>query len=574
MPKKRQRSITNCLNLEAARSTLNVPIQPDNRTGLYQRMEFLIRNETVPVGVSEYVKVPVSALRKLSSLASCSQCHGKCELREDSSKVICIDCDAEVISYAEPMFECPDGRKLKADKLRQIYDTLINGTGFAGYIESCTNLGLSHISKPSYYEYCKFLYQNMEKMWEIHREQLQNSMRHVLHNSEMTCAPDGLLELDVSFDGTWMTRGFRSHIGVGFVIDVIKGFVLDFEVLSNFCQVCNKNKKSKSPKEFDEWKKNHKNCTKNFDGKSGAMEAECALRLWKRSEKLGYRYTGFISDGDSASFKAVSELNGGKGPYASATVTKMECVNHVAKRMGTRLRQLKKNHRQPQKTKKSGATVMRSVYGGRTGLTDADIDRISAHYGQCIRNQQPEGTVDDLRNRILAIYYHASSHDEEPRHGQCPIGENSWCWYQKAIAKNETPASHSSKHLYLSGLSKDLLVNILKIFIDLTSTSLLQRCLQVHTQNRNESLHSKLWRKCLKVKHAYLHRVVFAASVTALIHNAGPVHGSLLHSLGLLTKESIQTKCNQVETIKKSRIVKRKKFADEEPSTSYAPGGF
>ena len=50
-----------CLNLGAARSTLNVPIQPDNRTGLYLCMEFFIRNETVPVGVSEYVKVPVSA---------------------------------------------------------------------------------------------------------------------------------------------------------------------------------------------------------------------------------------------------------------------------------------------------------------------------------------------------------------------------------------------------------------------------------------------------------------------------------------------------------------------------------
>ena len=228
MPKKRQRSIINCKNLEAARSTLNVPIQPDNTTGLHQRMEFLIRCETIPVEASEYVKIPVTELRKLSSLASCSQCHGMCELKEDSSNVICIDCDAEVISYAEPMFECPDGGKLKVDKLRQIYDTLINGTGFAGYIESCTNIGLSHISKKSYYEYSKFLYKNMEKMGEKHREQLQNSMPHVLHNSEMTSAPNGLLELDVSFDGTWMTRGFRSHICVGFVIDVIKGFLSGF----------------------------------------------------------------------------------------------------------------------------------------------------------------------------------------------------------------------------------------------------------------------------------------------------------------------------------------------------------
>jgi hypothetical protein len=49
-----------------------------------------------------------------------------------------------------------------------------------------------------------------------------------------------LVNLAVSFDGTWMTRGHRSHIGVGFVIDCVTGFVVDFEVLSNFCEICYK----------------------------------------------------------------------------------------------------------------------------------------------------------------------------------------------------------------------------------------------------------------------------------------------------------------------------------------------
>ncbi|KAH7964742.1 hypothetical protein HPB49_001089 [Dermacentor silvarum] len=42
----------------------------------------------------------------------------------------------------------------------------------------------------------------------------------------------------VSFDGSWMTRGHSSHIGVGAVIELFTGLVLDYVVLSNFCAGC------------------------------------------------------------------------------------------------------------------------------------------------------------------------------------------------------------------------------------------------------------------------------------------------------------------------------------------------
>ena len=43
-------------------------------------------------------------------------------------------------------------------------------------------------------------------------------------------------DIAVSFDGSWMTRGHKSHIGVGFVIDCETGFILDYQVLSNICR--------------------------------------------------------------------------------------------------------------------------------------------------------------------------------------------------------------------------------------------------------------------------------------------------------------------------------------------------
>lgn len=45
--------------------------------------------------------------------------------------------------------------------------------------------------------------------------------------------------ITVVYDGTWLTRGHSSHIGVGCVIEFYTGQVIDCTVLSNFCLGCN-----------------------------------------------------------------------------------------------------------------------------------------------------------------------------------------------------------------------------------------------------------------------------------------------------------------------------------------------
>lgn len=47
-----------------------------------------------------------------------------------------------------------------------------------------------------------------------------------------------------------MTRGHKSRIGVGLVIEVETGIPVDFEVLSNYCPLCTKKKKKVSPAEY------------------------------------------------------------------------------------------------------------------------------------------------------------------------------------------------------------------------------------------------------------------------------------------------------------------------------------
>lgn len=69
------------------------------------------------------------------------------------------------------------------------------------------------------------------------------------------------------------------------------------------------------------------------------METAAAVAMFQRSQRTrGIRYTQFLDDGDSSAFKTVHDSK----PYNGVEITKLECVGHVQKRMGTRLRNKKK----------------------------------------------------------------------------------------------------------------------------------------------------------------------------------------------------------------------------------------
>lgn len=152
--------------------------------------------------------------------------------------------------------------------------------------------------------------------------------------------PD-VINISVSFDGTWQKRDLTSHYGIGVCIDVITGLVIDFEVLSSYCHLYAlkenaRREKNITEKEYNTRKK-HNDCLKNFSGSSQAMEQESAKHMWGRSKsRHQLRYTQMLSDGDSAAFRDVVALN----PYPGHKITKLECINNAHKRMGTALRKL------------------------------------------------------------------------------------------------------------------------------------------------------------------------------------------------------------------------------------------
>ena len=56
------------------------------------------------------------------------------------------------------------------------------------------------------------------------------AIRSAYQDIGVTPDKDGILDIAVSFDGSWQKRGFQSHTGMASVIDLLTGFIIDFEV--------------------------------------------------------------------------------------------------------------------------------------------------------------------------------------------------------------------------------------------------------------------------------------------------------------------------------------------------------
>ncbi|EFN85689.1 hypothetical protein EAI_09681, partial [Harpegnathos saltator] len=61
--------------------------------------------------------------------------------------------------------------------------------------------------------------------------------------------------------------------------------------------------------------------------------------------------------------------------------------------------------------------------------------KLTKYYGLSI--QRNVNSVENMKKEIMATYYHIFSTKEEPNHGNCPTGAESW--WQKAIALKKDP---------------------------------------------------------------------------------------------------------------------------------------
>ena len=214
-------------------------------------------------------------------------------------------------------------------------------------------------------------------------------------------------DVQVAIDGTWQKRGHASLNGV-VVATSSKGKVLDYQVLTKHCKECQIWDRWQGTAKYDSRKASH-SCKINHKGSAGAMEAAGAISIFQQSvDKHRLRYTKYLGDGDTESFSKVV----GSNPYGSVVAVKLECVGHIQKRLGTRLRKLRNEYKG--KRLDDGKQIT-----GKGRLTDKCINTMQNYFGIAIR--QNKENLYAMKKATGAVLYHCSDiENKNARHQFCP----------------------------------------------------------------------------------------------------------------------------------------------------------
>ena len=334
----------------------NTPVSTSKR-----KLDLLCRNVGTPdanYANSSHIMEPYyifsnAFVLSLLKFVSCSKCNvvGGCILKEGNREgfyeLFCNTCKASFFSSSSSSMANEDSRSRDINT-RFVYACKNSGVNYEQACTFLSDLNLPHpIARSNFQTGLDRLAKACEAAMEEHKSLIKNLVRRSNAKDDSVLEDDFVLDdesvvdIKVSFDGSWQKRGHTSHNGVATAIDVCTGYCVDFELLSNFCITCVKGPKE-GDENYEEFMENHQpHCHKTTEAKSGAMEAEDALKIWDRTVGSNLHYSVMLSDGDSSSsYNKLREAQ----PYGeNKPVRKEECINHVAKRLGSRLRKLVAN---------------------------------------------------------------------------------------------------------------------------------------------------------------------------------------------------------------------------------------
>lgn len=400
----------------------------------------------------------------LSDVLVCRTCHKSVKFTEANKQglgfklvVSCDDCAPVYINSCEKI-----NNKAYEINRRMIFAMRLLGIGMNGIKKFCAFLDLpTPVFQKSYNIIIQTIKIASDKVCCF-------SMKNAATEEKKISTEKGQdTGITVSGDGSWRKRGFSSLFGIFSLIGWYTKKVVDVIVKSKICKACDVRKSETGTAAYNEWMESHKPvCEANHEGSAGKMEVDGAVELFARSnEKNGVTYSNYVGDGDCKTYKAIVENNPG--------VTKKECIDHIQKRMGTRLRNLVKD-----KTKK---------LSGKGKLTGKLIDKLTIYYGLAIRRNSD--SIEQMKNEIWATLYHKISTNKKPQHHLCPKGPRSWCEWQlkKAIGEDETTYEHKPP------IPLNVFDAVKPIYKELSRDELLTRCLGGFTQNSNESFNAMVW---------------------------------------------------------------------------------
>ena len=376
--------------------TKQVDITPAESTQCVRKRKildssFATSSEDVVDSNNYNVIINFGLLKKfISKFSSCPECH--------SSDIKFFDDSAFRMGYSHKLkFSCHNwpynietftseqcekqlnvrGRKKFEINVRAVAAFREIGKGHEGMVNVSSCMNMFHLGEPAYHAVNDALQDAYEFTANVSMKQAATEAN--------TTSNDMLADIPtcrVSLDGTWQKRGFSSLNGI--VTAMSNSKCLDVHVMSKYCKQCViwEGRKGNPNYDSEQWKLIHYesgDCEINHTKSSGAMEAAGAIEIFCRSiEKNGLIYNKYLGDGDTSSFTEVVNSQ----PYANhgdIIPEKLECVGHVQKRLGTRLRNKIKSYK-----------GTKTPLSGRGKLTDKVINSMQNYYGIAIRDNKNE----------------------------------------------------------------------------------------------------------------------------------------------------------------------------------------
>ena len=342
------------------------------------------------------------------------------------------------------------------------------------------------------------------------------------------------LKTIVSYDGAYQQRsgksgGAFSRYCFAAAISVHTGKVISYGIASNSCNQCseysNRSREQKiSLQDYEEWKLIHQPVCPAKYSQFASVQLESALApaVVRSALNIGVVFSGIVTDGDNKTHESLRKENVYEH-LGIHEIERMECLDHVAKRMKINLcnaqEKLLKSKRTEKEIQKRMLTTARKskeeiakqlnplfrvklrqdsrkrgqwTFGHSKPIqinTESTAAQIASYFKLAVKRNA--GDIRGIIRAINAIPMHLSATNDNARemHELCPKDPDSWCRYQYAIIHRLPIPLHPNY------LSEDAVRVIQQVFKDFgyNSPVFVAKVQEGRTSNHNEALHKVLW---------------------------------------------------------------------------------
>ena len=116
--------------------------------------------------------------------------------------------------------------------------TMDKGVWHAGLIKLCRFFDMVPMHHSSYIKHMLAVTDASKQVVTRVLDSTATTVRNAYRQVNPSIPEEDVIDMTVSFDGSWMIRGHKSSYGIGCVTDTVTGLAVDLAIFSLYCQRC------------------------------------------------------------------------------------------------------------------------------------------------------------------------------------------------------------------------------------------------------------------------------------------------------------------------------------------------